>query len=75
MLTIPLGKMGDFFFTRTKKKKLCYSINVKYESKFLTYIMFRDLFLAFFSMKIQPSIHLVSCILSHCFNRIKILGK
>lgn len=54
---------------------MCYSINVKYNSKILTYVMFRELFVEFFNMKIQPSIHLVSCIILDCFNRVKILEK
>lgn len=36
--------------------------------------MVKELFMEFFSMKIQPSIQLVSCILFDCFNRIKIMG-
>lgn len=52
-----------------------YSVNVKCKLKFLIYLIFRELFVEFFSMKILPSVHLVSSILLDCYNRIKVLEK
>lgn len=60
---------------RERTTKRYYSVTIKCKSKFLIYVIFRVLFMEFFSMKILPSVHLVSSILLNCYTRIKILEK